>query len=119
MLRRHARAPTPPASAASPTAASPAAQPSEPELTPLDMPPLPASLWSRDAWGEGRVELSLRVDSEGHVQQASVAQSSGNAGLDARAVRTVLRWRFAVPADRPQGLSGRLVMRFAASVPTR
>ncbi|WP_243040763.1 hypothetical protein [Dyella sedimenti] len=41
-----------------------------------------------------------------------MARSSGDAALDDRAVRTALRWRFAVPADRPQGLAGELVMRF-------
>jgi len=83
-----------------------------PTLTPIDMPPLSTSWFARAATGVGRVVLHLAVGGDGHVQQASVAQSSGDAALDDRAVRTVLRWRFAVPADHPDGVSGSLVMRF-------
>lgn len=83
-----------------------------PSLTPIDMPSLPGSLFGRTASGHGRVVLRLSVDGEGRAQTASVAQSSGDAALDDRAVRMALGWRFAVPADHPAGLTGQLVMRF-------
>ncbi|WP_430392055.1 energy transducer TonB [Dyella sp. 20L07] len=83
-----------------------------PTLTPVDMPSLAASPWTRSALVDGRVVLHLSVDAAGRVIQAGVAQSSGDAGLDDRAIRTVQRWRFAVPADHLDGLRGQLVMRF-------
>jgi len=83
-----------------------------PSLTPIDMPSLPGSLFAHAASGQGRVVLRLTVDGEGRAQSASVAQSSGDAALDDRAVRMALGWRFAVPADHPAGLTGQLVMRF-------
>ena len=88
------------------------ALPALPTLTPVDMPPLRTPLLARVTPASGRVVLTLEVAGDGHVEGASVAQSSGDAALDDRAVRTVLRWRFAVPADRPDGLRGSLVMRF-------
>lgn len=120
VLRRHAR----PAhvQAAAPlrdpvtntAAAVPRAEaaPALPSLTPIDMPSLPGSLFGRTASGHGRVVLRLSVDGDGRAQTASVAQSSGDAALDDRAVRMALGWRFAVPADHPAGLTGQLVMRF-------
>jgi protein TonB len=116
LLRRHPRGARVVDAADTSAPAASATRPEPvPELTPLEMPSLSAGLWTREVWREGKVELSLRVDGTGRVQQASVAHSSGDAGLDARAVRTVLGWRFAVPADHPEGLSGRLVMRFEDS----
>ena len=116
MLRRHARPPAPAAHLAAATAHSTPApvQPSEslPTLTPIDMPSLPASWFQRTAFASGRVVLRLTVDGEGRVGQATVSESSGNAGLDERALRTVAHWRFAVPGGHPDGLSGLLVMRF-------
>ncbi|WP_172461680.1 energy transducer TonB [Dyella jiangningensis] len=88
------------------------AAPALPSLTPIDMPSLPGSWLGRTASGQGRVVLRLSVDGEGRAQSASVAQSSGDAALDDRAVRMALGWRFAVPADHPGGLTGQLVMRF-------
>ncbi|WP_267225761.1 energy transducer TonB family protein [Dyella silvae] len=85
-----------------------------PTLTPVDMPPLPASWLQRTVFASGRVVLRLTVNGEGRVGQAVVAESSGNDGLDDRALRTAERWRFAVPSDHPDGLSGLLVMRFDA-----
>lgn len=123
VLRRHARAahpsePTVRGTVAERIAAPPAeAAPALPSLTPVDMPPLPSPLLGGTALGTGRVVLRLAVDGQGRVQDASVAQSSGDAALDDRAVRTALRWRFAVPADRPDGLSGQLVMRFEGDQP--
>jgi protein TonB len=117
MLRRHARAPA--ASERATTAAIASAAPAPvqpaqtlPTLTPIDMPPLPASWLQRTAFASGRVVLRLTIDGRGRVEQAVVAESSGNAGLDDRALRTAERWRFAVPGDHPEGLSGLLVMRF-------
>jgi protein TonB len=118
LLRRHSRPSV--VSERSPTTtavahATPApVRPPEtlPTLTPVDMPPLPASWLQRTMFASGRVVLRLTVDSEGRVGQATVNQSSGNAGLDDRALRTAERWRFAVPSDHPDGLSGLLVMRF-------
>ncbi|MFC4525546.1 energy transducer TonB [Dyella halodurans] len=83
-----------------------------PALTPIDMPaPSAAWLGTADA-ASGRVVLHLTVDGSGRVKRASIAESSGRAALDERAVRTVLAWRFAVPAGHPDGLNGSLVMRF-------
>lgn len=118
VLRRHAHAARPAAPAVRDAVSehmdtsSAQASPALPSLTPVDMPSLPAPLLGHVALGSGRVVLRLMVDGQGRVQNASVAQSSGDAALDDRAVRTALRWRFAVPADRPDGLTGQLVMRF-------
>ncbi len=122
MLRRHARPPAPrePTAAIAPTRVSAAAAPARPAetlptLTPIDMPPLPAAWFQRTAFANGRVVLQLTIDGQGRVNQATVAESSGNTGLDDRALRTAERWRFAVPSDHPDGLSGLLAMRFDES----
>lgn len=117
VLNRHARtsAPAQPAVAAA-TVRTPAARTHAvqdlPTLTPIEMPALPTSWLQRTAFVNGRVVLRLGIDGEGRVDQAAVAESSGNAALDERALRTVARWRFAVPGDHPEGLTGALVMRF-------
>ena len=93
------------------------AEPAEPAttmLTPIEMPAAPASFFSRRAAREGSVMLHLSVDGQGRVIHAAVDQSSGDPALDQEAVETVQRWRFAVPADHPEGISGNLPMRFAA-----
>ncbi len=118
LLRRHVAAPR----VAHPMAQAPivarpersiAAKAAElPSLTPIDMPSLRASLFSRTVLASGDVLLHLSVDGAGHVEQASVAQTSGHADLDERAVRMVLGWRFAVPSDHPDGLQGQLIMHF-------
>jgi len=117
VLRRHPHAPATGGRVAAGAIAQPATPPVRPEaslptLTPVDMPSLPAAWLQRSAFASGRVVLRLTVDGEGRVGQAVVAESSGNAGLDDRALRTAERWRFAVPGDHPDGLSGLLVMRF-------
>ena len=123
VLRRHARtsAPAQPAGAATtvrtPVAPTHAAQ-DLPALTPIEMPVLPTSWLQRTAFVDGRVVLRLGIDGEGRVDQAAVAESSGNAALDERALRTVAHWRFAVPGDHPEGLTGSLVMRFDDTSPT-
>lgn len=94
------------------------AEPAEPAttmLTPIEMPAAPASFFSRRVVREGSVVLHLSVDGQGRVIHAVVDQSSGDPALDQEAVQTVQRWRFAVPADHPEGVSGNLPMRFAAA----
>ena len=84
-----------------------------PALTPIDMPSASASWFGASEAASGRVVLHLAIDGRGRVKRASIAESSGHAALDDRAVRTVLGWRFAVPAGHPDGINGSLVMRFA------
>lgn len=118
MLRRYPRAVHAPREAshapvrmaAAPPPAS--AAPAWPTLTPIDMPSLAVSPFRRTAPLHGLVILHLQVDGAGRVAQAAVSQTSGDADLDDRALQTVLGWRFAVPADHPEGLPGSLVMRF-------
>ncbi|SFR96085.1 protein TonB [Dyella sp. OK004] len=84
-------------------------------LTPIDMPAASADFFSRRTARAGRVVLSLTVDGQGRVIHAGVGESSGDPQLDDEAVRTVQHWRFAVPADHPDGISGMLPMRFDAN----
>lgn len=84
-------------------------------LTPIDMPAASADFFSRRTARTGRVVLSLAVDGQGRVIHAGVGESSGDPRLDDEAVRTVQHWRFAVPADHPDGVSGTLPMRFDAN----
>ena len=90
------------------------AEPETPMLTPVEMPSAPASFFTRRAAREGSVMLRLSIDGQGRVIHAAVDQSSGDPELDQEAVQTVQRWRFAVPADHPDGVTGNLPMRFAA-----
>jgi len=119
VLRRHARTATP----AQPKAVATEAPTNKPQaqellaLTPIDMPSLPPSWLQRTAFVDGRVVLTLGIDGQGYVDQAAVSESSGNAALDQRALRTVARWRFAVPSDQPNGLTGSVVMRFDNTSP--
>ena len=94
-------------------APKPVRPPPLPELTPVAMPTASAAWFGTTEAASGRVVLHLTVDGKGRVKHASIAQSSGHTALDDRAVRTVLGWRFAVPAGHPDGLNGSLVMRFA------
>ncbi|KRF00534.1 hypothetical protein ASG87_12620 [Frateuria sp. Soil773] len=84
-----------------------------PVLTPLSTPADPQTPYA-DLRGhlDGRVVLRIAVDGAGRVRHAAVGSSSGDPVLDAHALATVGRWRFAVPADRPDGFSGDLPMRF-------
>lgn len=66
---------------------------------------------------DGRVLVRLHIDGRGHVTEARLAASSGDAVLDQHALRSVRGWRFAVPANRPEGISGELPMRFASIRP--
>lgn len=119
VLRRHARAPAAreplaPTAMARTRLLTAAARTADdlPTLTPVDMPPLATPWLKRAVFISGRVVLQLTIDGEGRVGHAAVAESSGNAGLDDRALRTATNWRFAVPGDHPNGLIGQLVMRF-------
>lgn len=94
-------------------APKPVRPPPLPTLTPIDMPAASPAWFGAPEVASGRVTLHLTVDGSGRVKRASIAESSGHAALDDRAVRTVLGWRFAVPAGHPDGLNGSLVMRFA------
>ena len=85
-----------------------------PELVPVAMPAAPVS-WSRmEGHLRGRVLLHLAIDGGGRVTDAALAESSGDPVLDAHALATVRGWRFAVPADHPDGFSGDLPMRFTS-----
>jgi periplasmic protein TonB len=86
---------------------------SEPTLVPVSMPvsSLPTSRTEDHAIGN--LVLHLTIDGQGQVTRAAIAQSSGDSVLDANALAIAQRWRFAVPADHPQGLSGDLPLRFA------
>jgi protein TonB len=63
----------------------------------------------------GHLVLHLMVDEQGQVAQATLAQSSGDAVLDANALAIARQWRFAVPTDHPQGFSGDLPVSFTAA----
>ncbi|MGB5940500.1 MAG: energy transducer TonB, partial [Rhodanobacter sp.] len=63
---------------------------------------------------DGRVLLHVDIDGSGRVRAASLSESSGDPVLDAHALRSVRGWRFAVPSDHPDGLSGELPMRFTS-----
>ncbi len=63
---------------------------------------------------DGQVLLAVSVDGAGRVTAANVAQSSGDELLDAHALRSIRQWRFAVPPDRADGLSGEVPMRFSS-----
>lgn len=87
----------------------------ETTLTPLSMPmaSLPTSQMENHA--TGNLVLHLTVDGQGQVTRAAIAQSSGDEVLDANAMKIAQHWRFAVPADHPQGISGDLPLRFAGA----
>jgi periplasmic protein TonB len=63
----------------------------------------------------GNLVLHLVVDGQGQVAQATLAQSSGDAVLDADALAIARQWRFAVPPDHPHGFSGDLPLSFSAA----
>ena len=85
-----------------------------PELVPVAMPETPVSWSQMQGHLRGRVLLHLGIDGSGRVTDAALAESSGDPVLDAHALATVRGWRFAVPADHPEGFSGELPMRFTS-----
>ncbi|KRE86140.1 energy transducer TonB [Rhodanobacter sp. Soil772] len=92
-----------------------ASVPPVPELVPLAMPADTSQPWQQlRGHLDGRVLLHVDIDGSGQVRSASVSQSSGDPVLDEHALRSVRGWRFAVPPDRPDGLSGELPMRFSS-----
>ncbi len=98
-----------------PVAGGAAPLPPPPELVPVSMPPLSARYAGLAGHLAGDVVLHLRVDGSGRVLDAAIARSSGDTVLDAHARAMVAQWRFAVPPDRPGGLSGDLPMHFGTS----
>ncbi len=64
----------------------------------------------REGW-QGTVDVELRVNGDGTVDQANVGRSSGFAVLDAAAVTVARRSRFRLP-ENGQGLRGQLRYRF-------
>jgi protein TonB len=87
-----------------------------PALVPLDTPPGPSSWAQLRGHLDGRVVLDVATDDTGQVTTARVARSSGDPVLDAHALATVGRWRFAVPAGAA-GVQGELPMRFDSKAP--
>lgn len=86
-----------------------------PELVPLATPSDTSQPWYRlRGHLDGRVLLHVDIDGGGQVRSAGVSQSSGDPVLDEHALRSVRGWRFAVPADHPDGISGELPMRFSS-----
>ncbi|MEP7187027.1 MAG: energy transducer TonB [Rhodanobacter sp.] len=85
------------------------------ELIPLTTPSDNSRPWYQlQDHLDGRVVLHLTIDGNGRVTAAAMRESSGDPILDDHALRSVHRWRFAVPSDHPNGLSGDLPMRFAS-----
>lgn len=86
----------------------------EATLVPLSTPSAPVRYQAMRDHLSGRVVLRLWVDGQGRVIASVVAASSGDPQLDAHALASVRDWRFAVPADRPEGMSGVLPIRIEA-----
>lgn len=85
------------------------------ELVPLAMPGDTSQSWDElSGHLDGRVVLHVDVDRGGRVDAVSLVESSGDQVLDEHALRSVRNWRFAVPTDHPDGISGDLPMRFSA-----
>jgi periplasmic protein TonB len=101
---------------AQPEAVAPPAPTPSPALVPLDTPPGPSPWAQLRGHLDGRVVLALVTNAGGRVTAAHVARSSGDPVLDAHALATVRRWRFAVPAGRA-GVQGELPMRFDSQPP--
>lgn len=86
-----------------------------PQLMPLTTPADTSLSWDAlNGHLDGRVVLLVGVNGSGHVNTARVTESSGDPTLDDHALRSVRGWRFAVPADHPDGLSGEVPMRFSS-----
>jgi periplasmic protein TonB len=86
-----------------------------PELVPLTTPSDTSQPWYQlRGHLDGQLRVHVDVDGSGQVRSASIRQSSGDPILDAHALRSVRGWRFAVPMDHPDGISGDLPMRFSS-----
>lgn len=88
-----------------------------PPLVPLATPSGPSSWVQLRGHLDGRVVLDVAADGSGQVTSAQIVRSSGDPVLDAHALATVRRWRFAVPAGAA-GVHGQLPMRFDSSAPS-
>ncbi|TPG09695.1 energy transducer TonB [Rhodanobacter glycinis] len=85
------------------------------ELVPLAMPGDTSQSWDElRGHLDGRVVLHVGIDGNGRVGAASLVESSGDPILDEHALRSVRGWRFAVPAEHPDGFGGDLPMRFSS-----
>ncbi len=92
-----------------------ASVPAPPDLVPLATPADTSQPWYKlRGHLDGHVLLHVEVDAGGRVSAASVLESSGDAVLDEHALRSVRGWRFAVPADHPDGMAGKLPMQFSS-----
>lgn len=111
---RERRAPPRVIAARSPGPAA-APLPPPPELVPVSMPSLSTRYAGLAGHLAGDVVLRLQVDGSGRVLDTAIARSSGDPVLDAHARALVAQWRFAVPPDHPQGLSGELPMHFGTA----
>ncbi|MEO8997601.1 MAG: TonB family protein [Rhodanobacter sp.] len=88
---------------------------SRPALVPLAMPADTSQSWDElRGHLDGRLVLHVGIDGNGRVLAASLVESSGDPVLDEHALRSVRGWRFAVPGDHPDEISGELPMRFSA-----
>ena len=84
-------------------------------LLPLAMPSDTSQRWDElRGHLDGRVVLHVDIDGRGRVAAAGISESSGDPVLDEHALRSVRGWRFAVPADHPEGISGELPMHFSS-----
>ncbi|TAL90247.1 MAG: energy transducer TonB [Rhodanobacter sp.] len=87
---------------------------------PASLQPLATPADTSQSWEQlrghldGRVVVHVRIDRNGRVDSVSVSTSSGDAVLDQHALRSVRRWRFAVPPGYPDGFSGELPMLFSS-----
>lgn len=85
------------------------------ELVPLSTPSDTSQPWYKlKGHLDGRVVVHVTIDGSGHVVSADMRASSGDVVLDEHALRSIRHWRFAVPSDHPNGLSGDVPMRFAS-----
>ena len=85
------------------------------ELRPLTTPVDTSMSWDElRGHLDGRVVVHVAIDSSGRVNATSLVESSGDPVLDEHALRSVRGWHFAVPGDRPDGLSGDLPMHFSS-----
>ncbi|TZF84432.1 energy transducer TonB [Cognatilysobacter lacus] len=57
----------------------------------------------------GTVQLRVHIETDGHIRQSEVQQSSGNAELDTAAQQAVLKWTF-----RPEMQAGHAVAKWIA-----
>ena len=90
-------------------------QTTTPELVPLTTPADTSLTWEQlRGHLDGQVLLQVSVDNSGRVNAASVAQSSGDELLDAHALRSVWRWRFAIPEGSVTGMRGEVPVRYSS-----